>query len=53
MNLKILNHGLRVNNMWDLLMEFEELLDKIINNTKGYEFDEIKQRIIVRLNELD
>lgn len=39
--------------MWDILDRFEELIDKAITELKGHEFDEIKQRIIDRLEEIE
>lgn len=38
-------------NEW--LEEFEELLDKVINNTIDFEFEEFKARVIERLEEID
>lgn len=38
-------------NEW--LEEFEELLDEVINNTLDFEFEEFRQRVIERLEEID
>lgn len=38
-------------NEW--LEEFEELLDEVINNTLDFEFEEFRQRVIERLEEVD
>ena len=35
------------------LEQFEELLDEIIDNESGEFFDEIKQKMIERLNEIE
>lgn len=39
--------------MVEWLEEFEELLDKVINNTLDFEFEEFRQRVITRLEEID
>lgn len=39
--------------MVEWLEEFEELLDKVINNTLDFEFEEFRQRVIARLEEID
>ena len=38
-------------NEW--LEEFEELLDEVISNTMDFEFEEFRQRVIERLEEID
>lgn len=38
-------------NEW--LEEFEELLDKVISDGTGEQFEEFKQRVIARLEEID
>jgi hypothetical protein len=39
--------------MYEFLEEFEEMLDNAIQNLSGSEFEELKNRIIERLNEID
>lgn len=39
--------------MNDWLMEFEELIEKVIDNTQDWEFEEFRRKIIERLEEID
>lgn len=39
--------------MNDWLMEFEELIEKVVDNTKDWEFEEFRRKIIERLEEID
>lgn len=39
--------------MVEWLEEFEELLDKVISDGNGKEFEEFRKRVIARLEEMD
>ena len=39
--------------MSEWLEEFEELLDKVINETLDFEFEEFRRRVIERLEEIE
>ena len=39
--------------MSEWLEEFEDLLDRVINDTLDFEFEEFKRKVIERLEEID